>query len=418
VSATAPAAEAPAAGPFTRRAVLMMVLVGVFAFSAMAVLSAYAPDFRGDDQGAPHVLSRSAVGFAGVARLLRDTGTSVEVSRRRADRRDPHWSLLVLTPDKESDPGALRDLTASGPTLIVLPKWVVTPDLMRPGWVLKAGPIGGNCNGCKDGNALAARPAIKRFADLQVSQRNGVQAIGVTGLGRRYNLAPIDSLQTLTAAGLEPVLTDGYGGVIAVATPDRKTVLLADPDLLNTQGIKDLATARLALDLLQSLRQGDGPIAFDVTLNGLGAPPSLLKLALQPPFLGATLCLAGAALLMGLHAINAFGAPRRRGRAVAFGKRALADNAAALIRQARREPRMIGRYLALVRADVGRALGAPRLEPEALDAFLERLGERRGVSPSLAALAAEAGTVRTPAELIRTARNIHRWRGEMTGERR
>ena len=70
------------------------------------------------------------------------------------------------------------------------------------------------------------------------------------------------------------------------------------------------------------------------------------------PCLGATLCLAAAALLMALQALTRFGAPRQAGRAIALGKRALADNSAALIRLARREARMAPRYLDLTRASV------------------------------------------------------------------
>ena len=49
---------------------------------------------------------------------------------------------------------------------------------------------------------------------------------------------------------------------------------------------------------------------------------------------------------------------------MAFGKRALADNSAGLIRLARREPRMAPRYLDLTRAAVARALGVTRLASE------------------------------------------------------
>ena len=74
---------------------------------------------------------------------------------------------------------------------------------------------------------------------------------------------------------------------------------------------------------------------------------------------------------------------------------------------AQREHRMGGRYAALT-------VRLTRLTPEAL----ERRRRLLGLKDSLAALreAAEAATNR--AELVRAARNLHRWRQELTRERR
>jgi len=88
---------------FSPMVVLAMVLAGLFSFSAFLVLSAYAPDLRGGSDGGAHALSKSAVGFAGIVRLLRAEGDDVDISRRLGADRDPAWSLLVLTPD--ADPG-------------------------------------------------------------------------------------------------------------------------------------------------------------------------------------------------------------------------------------------------------------------------------------------------------------------------
>ncbi len=83
-------------------------------------------------------------------------------------------------------------------------------------------------------------------------------------------------------------------------------------------GLKDIRTAKAGVGILQALRD-DGAyqrragevIAFDVTLNGFARSRSVLKLAFEAPFVGATLCLVVAALLMGLHACARFRAVRR-----------------------------------------------------------------------------------------------------------
>ena len=83
-----------------------------------------------------------------------------------------------------------------------------------------------------------------------------------------------------------------------------------------------------------------------------------------------------------------------------------------------REHHMAGPYALLVRAAVTRAIGAPRnLDGPELDAFLDRLGATLGADAAYTALADEARAARTPGDLLRVARNLHRWKLEMTRER-
>jgi hypothetical protein len=290
----------------------------------------------------------------------------------------------------------------------VMPKWQVGPDIRSPGWVTKIGP--------QDADAVA-KILDKRLVGVTISHDKGSAPVQLTGLpGGVSTTGPIDQLQTL-GGDPDPMVKDACGRAILSESADGRLFVLSDPDLLNTQGLKDLSTARAGVALVQMLRKGDGPIVFDVTLNGFKRSRNLLKLAFQPPFLGATLCLAAAALLMALQALTRFGAPRRAGRAIALGKQALADNSAGLIRLARREPRMAGRYLDLTRAAVAKALGAGRLNEAELTALLDRVAERAGAHHRLFALAAEAKTVKDRAGLMRLARNLYQWKTEMIGER-
>jgi len=397
-------------GAFSARTVIALLVAGVFAFSALMVLSAYAPDLRGDSDGGGHALSRSAIGFAGMTRLLKAIGDPVVVSR------DPHartstTSLLILTPGVEADSGDLYDMTTAGPTLVVLPKWAAIPDPANPGWVQKARAVPAE---------MVAKRLQTRFGGLKIVRDVGAAPAQLTGLpGGPLTTGAIDQLQTLSGGdGLFPLVQDARGRTLLAGTKDSRAFVLSDPDLMNTQGIKDLATARVAVSLVYALRKGDGPIVFDVTLNGFKRSRNLLKLAFEPPFLGATLCLAAAALLMALAALTRFGAPRRAGRAIALGKQALADNSAALIRLARREPKMAPRYLDLTRAMVSKALGAGRLNEAELNTLLDRQAERAGVRLRLADLTTEAGAVKDRAGLMRLARNLYQWRTEMISERR
>ena len=156
---------------------------------------------------------------------------------------------------------------------------------------------------------------------------------------------------------------------------------------------------------------GAKTITFDVTLNGFGASPSPLKLLFDPPFLAMTLTLAAAVLLAGVQATARFGPARRRARAIAFGKTALIDNAAALVRKAGRQERLGPRYVDLVRERAGGVFGVPaRLQGAAVDGYLDGLRGRARFS----ALAAEAQAARDPRAMLAAAQALHHWLWEKT----
>jgi hypothetical protein len=149
-----------------------------------------------------------------------------------------------------------------------------------------------------------------------------------------------------------------------------------------------------------------------VTANGLGRSRSPLKLAFDPPFLAVTLTIFAAMLLAAWQALVRFGPVRRRERAIAFGKAALVDNSAALIRKAGREAHLGSRYVEVIRE---RAVSLFRLPPtldgETLTARLEALSPRR----SFAATAAAASNARTRDELLDAAQSLNHWLEEVQG---
>jgi len=394
---------------FSPIVVLWMVLAAVFSAAAFLVLSAYAPDLRGGSDGGAHALSKSAVGYAGLVRLLNAEGIPADVNRDAGGQAYPIPSVEVLTPTAETPPKDVAAYAEHGQILVVAPKWQTTPEPGNPAFVNKAGVL----------ELKAIQTLLKPFApDLVMTRRSDVSAAPL-GLAGHPTTGPVDRLQVFqTASRLDAIVRDTRGGVVLAATYDRRVYFLSDPDMINNHSLADLPTARAASVLMAMVRNGGGPVAFDAGLNGFAAAPSLLKLAFSPPYLGATLCLAAVGLLIGLCAAVTFGAPRRAGRALAFGKRALADNSAGLIRLARREPKMAPRYLDLTRAAVVKALGAGRAAPEDLDAILDRMAERGGVTGRLATLAPQARGARSVADLMKVVRALYQWRVEMTGEHR
>ncbi len=248
--------------------------------------------------------------------------------------------LLIVTPEPEmgADVGSLQ---FSGPILVVLPKWNVSNDPNHPSWGLKQGLL-----------PVEVMPKKDLLDTVSVVRRTGAAArprlTGAAGSpfeGVTLTPGPIASLQTIKANGWTPVITDETGQVVLAQGPSSRIFLLSDPDLLNTQGLANLDTLGGAVALLRGLRIGDGPVIFDVSLNGYKVERSPLRLMFDPPFLAVTLCLVAAMILAGLQAAFRFGPVRRGQRAFALGKEALTDNSAQLIRLARREPNMAPGYV-------------------------------------------------------------------------
>lgn len=400
-------ADAPPPQTFVPKVILALVVVGVIAFSAMAVLSAYAPDLRGGQDGRAHALSKSAVGFAGAPILMKALGGEAMVSRLKPSR--PSEALVVLTPDWTLSPKELQDYPKGPRTLIILPKWLVAADPFRRGFVRKVGSGGsGDVN-----DLLASYAAKSRLETLKGRYRSRLTGVGPFA-GVELSLGPIENLQTISGDGWAPALVDGRGRmVLAYSRKSPGVWVLADPDLLNNQGLANLDTARAGVTILQTAREGQRPILFDVTLNGYARGAGFWRLMLEPPWLAATLIGFATALLMGAHAVARFGQPLRRPRAFALGSRALVDNSADLVRMARREHELAPAYASLTNSLVVRAGGS---HANAAD-WLEHLAARRGLA-SPEALAAEAETTKTRDDLLSIARKLYEWRGEMTRERR
>lgn len=397
----------PSTRLLTPRVVAVLLAIGTVSFAAMLVLGAYAPDL-GDRSGTGgHALSRSVNGYAGLVRLAAATDRDPTIVRNvhQLDTED----LLVATPESGAVP--IDPMTAARegkPTLIVLPKWLAAPDQAHRGWV----------------NVFALQPSVQPQGVLapatelkivrHASGGRPLRTVEPLMTGIRFAAPrPLQAIRPPASGAksafgrLRPLVVDELGNIVVGRFSDRPLFVLADPDLLNNRGVRDAGTAAAALAMLDwmNANQAEG-IAFDVTLNGLGRSGNPLKLLFQPPFVAVTAALAVAALLAALGTVARFGSPRPRERAIAFGKRALVDNTAALVRKAGREARLGPRYAEVIREVAVRAFGVPaRLRGDALDAYLDRLGRGERFTTLAAAV---AGAERT-AELTRAAGALHLW---------
>lgn len=395
--------------PFRPITIIALILAAVFALSAMAALNAFAPELKRGNDGGEHALSRSAVGYAGLVELMRDTGRPVLLSRGALSMADTD-NMILLTPGVLQNNEALDALRWSSQSmLVVLPKWQTANEPFKQGWVREVGLLDVS-------DSLSVLPGDLQ-PDLTVSVRPSNQPVQLFGpddesIGFTH---PIKGLRTLSGVGWLPVVRDQDGGAVVLMHDDTGMMIVSDPDLLNTLSINDPAKARTALAIIDTVAEPGQAIAFDLTLHGFGRPRNILRLLLEPPLLGFTLCLLFAAGLVLWQAATRFAPHRRADRAVALGKKALADNTAALVRLARRERSMATPYALLVRQQTAKALSAPpNLSRDGLTQLLDRLAKRQGVQTDFETLSAEADQARNAGDLMVVVRKLLNWKSEMT----
>lgn len=395
-------------GAFSPAVMIVAVLVGVVCFAGLGLLSAYAPELKSGNNGGEHALSRAATGYGALPNLLRNLGVPV-VMNRGVLTEEASDSLLVLTPNPDTQPEDIEDIRHDGAILIVLPKWQAIPDAKHPGWVRTIGTLPPEAT-------LAPLPDALRENSELIARKGPATVALRRPSGTPFGAAiKVEGLRTLSGPHWIPVVVDDQNHPVLVMHKELRTYVLADPDLINTQGLKTLAGARTGVALIDIARAQTSPVIFDLTLHGLKRSRNLLRLMLEPPLLGMTLVLAALAAFVGFQAIIRFGPTQETGRIIALGKRGLADNTAGLVRLARREHHMAAPYALLVRTAVARAIGAPRhLSDASLDAFLDRVGRTNGAADTYSSLAEQARAAKTAGDLMRVAGALYRWNQELT----
>jgi hypothetical protein len=403
------------AGTFSPRVAITLFLVGVFSFSAFITLSTFAPELMDGDDAQAHALSRSAIGYTGIVKLLKSTGVPVTVRRTEPSQNESRY-LVVLSP---RSPIAYDDTERLGAwrTLVVLPKWQATPSLKRKGWVNEGSlhfesMVEASLEDLSPKlRVQRAKAAANQSARFQPEEARFLSSAPAITTGR------IESFQTMSAPNIQPVLTTLAGDTLlgVIRSKDNGDVyVLSDPDLLNNQGIADIKTAQAGLAVLASLRAEGDPIAFDVTLNGYLRSRSLMRLALEPPLLALTLSFVLVSALIAWRAATRDGPAHRAGRKLAFGKQILADNSAALVRLAGREHTMARLYADMVRSTIAERLGLSRDDDAAVGGELDRVSSQKQLSRGFTPLAEKAATASSPAQALTSARELQSWKQEIT----
>lgn len=418
------------ANPFSRRAVLAIVLIGTALFVALLWMIGTGTGLGATNDGQGHAGGKGLTGYAAMADYLERRGFVVRKTRNEGALAKP--GLLILTPPAHADGEKIDSIVEArryvGPTIVITPKWVAAPPARgqaeaKKGWVQLVGTLGPEWRGFLDDVEVAVGPVDAngqpaRWSGMNLSGRLPDREHMLWGKGPGLIALVTEQDGRILAAFLDD---GGYYPALEHFAPRRPRIEVEDehiqpllivfePDLLDNYGMASLNNARLAEALVRASGIGAGePVVFDLTLNGLGQSDNLLTLAFTPPFLAATLCLLLAAVITGWRAFLRFGPPMATRRAIAFGKRALVANAASFVRRSGRLHLIAGPYSDRARERLARGLALPRhLDAGQAEEAIDRaLASREPGAEPFSVTVARLKRARRAHDLLKAARDLH-----------
>jgi hypothetical protein len=396
-------------GIFSQRLLIGWVTAAVLTF----VISLYlmGGSGQGNETIGPSTYSRSAIGYAGIADVLQKLDLPVVKSRSDSLGEAASGGVLVIA---EPLPGAktetiIRTLLKADTILLILPKWIGRQSDDKPSWI---------------GEATHLDPDVAAWALHLVAPKADLTDVSTANwTTNTLNLAPnIEApIRLMHGDRLQPIIGTADGMLLGeLRDKNRRIWVLSDPDIMSNHGFARSGNAALAVAIIQHLRSHSGSVVFDETIHGfIAASGNPLRFLFQFPFVIATLQGAIAIALLLWATVGRFGTPQPAPPALNAGRQGLLENIAKLVDIAGHREVMIKRYVLETLRDVGRQLHAPRgLSTAALIGWLQRVATARSVTTDCAPLIAEAAALgesraRNPASLVRLAREIHRWKGEI-----
>ena len=407
-------------GGFSRRTLAWIIGCASVSFVAAILLSVYGRDLVSRPTPEANTFSYSAVGHHATVEFLRSMGLGVVSRQAPAGGVGPAQPLVVAEPDP-GDSARLKALREEAEDhhaalVIVLPKWTPgPPESKKPDWLSRVSLM----------NAKRVEQALRSFGDEELRevtvQRTGDLRCEAQWEGSAAALR-IDAPAQLLAPSpnLEPVVGCPEGYLIArrVGVPEPRTFVIADPDLLNNQGLDKADNAQGIYQFFTQDLAATG-IVFDETIHGFNRVPGLLAESLRfPMVLGVlqSLLLLGVVLWAGMVR---FGKPLPAAPALGAGKEVLIDNTAKLLVNGGHA----GDSLFLYFRQTTRAVAAHFFLPPDLPdaerlARLQRITHLHGLTWDLAAL--ERSIHRLPDgrrggdAAAKIARRLYDWRTEMT----
>lgn len=394
--------------PLSRIASIWMAAVIVLVLATISFVAFDAGRGSTETVG-PSTFSRSAIGYAGIADVMRRLGTRVVKSRRDSVASlDPEGVLVVAEPPAGVPAQQMSTLLNARAVLLVLPKWTGEASARRREWL-------GNVRLLPTSRARAA------------AQLAGIEVVRVPAVSNwaSNEIGPVPAIsgqvQLITSSRLRPIVGSASGMLVGeLRNAGRRLWVLADPDVMQNHGLAEAENARFSVALIDALRGRNGNVVFDEVVHGfeekLNSP---LKLLFAFPFVLATIQGALAVALLLWATMRRFGAPVTPPRALQAGKQSLIETTANLLDVGGHRLPIVQRYVHTIVRDVARRLHAPAgLSDLALVDWLRRSARVRAAeidfeevlrrADETAAAGLAGGT-----SLAVLARNIFRWKREV-----
>ena len=398
---------------FSRRVLTGWIVAGLLTFLASLYFMTRDDGTNpGNDAIGPSTFSRSAIGHAGFAEILRNLGIPVVQSQYDSAEKLSAGSVLVIA---EPLPmlqtlEALHPLLDAKTVLLILPKRSGSPSEARPEWLGKAETL-------PDGLATS----VLRY----VVPQGEIKRQPTVDHWTKNELGPVPTLgapaQLMVSDQLRPIIATDAGMLLgALKKGDRRLWVLSDPDVIANHGIAKPGNAELGVALIDALRGDGGRVVFDETIHGFVAQPaSPLKLLFTFPYVLATFQGVLAIGLLLWATLARFGAPEPVAPPLKAGKLGLIETAAKLLEFAGHQKLVLRRYVETTIRDVAGQLHAPPGLGEApLMEWLRRIAQARAIASDGGEISRRAADLATatgadPGAEAAIARDIHRWKEEM-----
>lgn len=419
-------------GGFSRRALVWVSVIASASLVLAVLLMVFGEDLGRKPTAQPTTFSYGLVGHRAFADYVESLGLGVLVRQTRAGiGTGPQTPLVVISPhpqwvaDDETRriPALQAEARRRGaPWIFVLPKWGTAPSEENEGWV---GQMQRHSAGDVE-SVLAAIDDPHLSTLLVVQQAAGIERRTQTCQAQwdrtrrlEIDVAPAQLLRH--TAAIEP-LVDCPGGVLVgrrrIGADGPETIVIADPDILNNQGLARADHARLIELLLTDWLHADG-IVIDETVHGYERQAGLLYELFRFPLV---LALLQSVLLVGIvlwAGMSRFGKPLPLAAGIeAEGKEVLIDNTAKLLAYGGHSSDSLMHYFQQTVRAVAAHYFLPVDLPEA-ETFsrLQKIARGRNLDLDLTATRHRIQQVTSTGadeRAVRIARHLYLWRRNMT----
>jgi hypothetical protein len=408
-------AEQNSQKPFSQKAILVLIVLGLLSTLGIAVTSIFSQDGKYQNSPGSNSFSKSAVGHAVFVRLLAETDYQVLVSQYDTMGKIGDDSILMFIepPARSASENHISYFLDEVPILLVLPKRRAIPSPIRRGWI---------------GREYLLKPeSVKSVAEYIVAGIEIVRPEHATHAWRHElgidGNPEIDDLQLIQSDLVDPIIAT-EDGILFGRTQDRfeggqPVWILSDPDLLATHGLARGWNADFAVAVTDAAANGRGTLVVDEIVHGFSMEPSLARAMFKAPFVYATLAAILAMMFFLLALTRRFGAVSRQTNSIQDSKAIFIENTARILHLANKEREALLRLMDDHALTVAEKLNAPRdLARKDLVGWLDEISRLRNISPDFGTIRLRVYRINDDDEtkarrLLHQATHFYNWKQEI-----